>query len=218
MKSKKEFIKAEIDEIKKLIRIKVTSSTNEQKRIRDKIRKIGFYYSEFSSKKGYTLKDFEALLDDGSIKVKESQKSKRLDTKLESEGAEFLVLGQLLINKIAAYKTYTNMPGYDLVAVNPERNTSAKIQVKSRWKTNAPGFLIKSFECDFVVVVKLNRGSKDGKKEVFPPEFYIFPKDIIEAVPRTKDWNKVMFKDIPNMDSYKETWGIIKDFLIELDN
>jgi len=58
----------------------------------------------------------------------------RQDTKLESEGAEFLVLGQLLIHRIAAYKTYTNMPGYDLVATHPEKNTSAKIQVKSRWR------------------------------------------------------------------------------------
>ena len=53
----------------------------------------------------------------------------RQDTRLESEGAEFLVLGQFLIHKIAAYKTYTNMPGYDLVATNPDQNTSAKIQV-----------------------------------------------------------------------------------------
>ncbi len=44
----------------------------------------------------------------------------RQDTRLESEGAEFLVLGQFLINRIVAYKTYTNMPGYDLVATNPE--------------------------------------------------------------------------------------------------
>lgn len=40
----------------------------------------------------------------------------RLDTRLESEGAEFLVLGQLLIARIPTYKTYTNMPGWDLVA------------------------------------------------------------------------------------------------------
>ena len=67
----------------------------------------------------------------------------RQDTRLESEGAEFLVLGQLLINRIVAYKTYTNMPGYDLVATNPENNSSAKIQVKSRWATKAHGFPIK---------------------------------------------------------------------------
>ena len=51
----------------------------------------------------------------------------RLDTRLEAEGAEFLALGQLLLHKIASYKTYTNMPGYDLVATNPESNKSAII-------------------------------------------------------------------------------------------
>ena len=56
----------------------------------------------------------------------------RQDTKLESEGAEFLVLGQLLIRGINTYKTYTNMPGYDLVATRPAKNTSVRIQVKSR--------------------------------------------------------------------------------------
>ena len=88
----------------------------------------------------------------------------RLDTRLEAEGAEFLVLGQLLLHRVASYKTYTNMPGYDLVATNPELNKSAMIQVKSRWHTGATGFPIKNFDCDFVVVVLLNRGSKDGKK------------------------------------------------------
>ncbi len=42
------------------------------------------------------------------------------NTKLEAEGAEFLVLGNLLISGIATYKTYTNMPGYDLAAQSPE--------------------------------------------------------------------------------------------------
>lgn len=138
---------------------------------------------------------------------------KRLDTKLESEGAEFLVLGQLLIHKIASYKTYTNMPGYDLVAVNPELNSSAKIQVKSRWRTGASGFPINNFNCDFVVVVKLNRGSKDGKKKTLPPEFYVFPIDIIKSVPRTEKWNKVRFKDIPDVDFYEEKWNLVKEFL-----
>jgi len=139
--------------------------------------------------------------------------NKRLDTKLESEGAEFLVLGQLLIHKIAAYKTYTNMPGYDLVAVNPENNSSAKIQVKSRWRTGASGFPIKNFDCDFVVLVKLNRGSKDGKKKTLPPEFYVIPVDIIKSVPRTEKWNKVQFKDIPELESYQDKWKLIEEFL-----
>ena len=57
----------------------------------------------------------------------ENKKQKRKNTRLESEGAEFLVLGNLLLNGIPSYKTYTNMPGYDLVATSPENNTSVMI-------------------------------------------------------------------------------------------
>lgn len=40
----------------------------------------------------------------------------RQDTKLESQGAEFLVLGHLLIAGISACKAYVNFSGYDLTA------------------------------------------------------------------------------------------------------
>ncbi len=52
-------------------------------------------------------------------------------TKCEGEGAEFLVLGYLMINKIWTYKSYTNMPGYDLISINPETKKQSKIQVKT---------------------------------------------------------------------------------------
>ena len=45
------------------------------------------------------------------------KKFKRLNTKLEATGAEFLVLGQLLIRGMQAYKSYVNHPGYDLIEV-----------------------------------------------------------------------------------------------------
>lgn len=54
----------------------------------------------------------------------------RLDTKLESTGAEFLVLGNLLLQRIPTYKTYTNMPGYDLIATNPERKPAPSAPVR----------------------------------------------------------------------------------------
>jgi hypothetical protein len=139
----------------------------------------------------------------------------RQDTRWESEGAEFLTLGNLLLEKIPTYKTYTNMPGYDLVATNPELNTSAKIQVKSRWKTGANGFLIKNFDCDFVVIVKLNRGSQDGRIAPSAPEFYVIPARILAEVPRTENWNKITFSSIPDMESYKNKWSQISECLIE---
>ena len=54
------------------------------------------------------------------------------DTKLEAEGAEFLVLGMLLVEGVHAFKAYTNFAGYDLVALDPGTGRSARIQVKSR--------------------------------------------------------------------------------------
>ena len=148
----------------------------------------------------------------------------RLDTKLEAEGAEFLVLGQLLLQRISAYKTYTNMPGYDIVATNPETNRSARIQVKSRWRTGAPFFLIKTeknkskkdiLNCDFVVAVRLNRGKKGGGGHVGLPDYFILPKKIVLKLVRDPGttWSKMVFRDIENLDKYKDNWSLIAEFL-----
>ena len=137
----------------------------------------------------------------------------RLDTRLESEGAEFLVLGALLLERIPSYKTYTNMPGYDLVATNPERKRTARIQVKSRWTTHATAFPIKNFDCEFIVFARLNRGNKAGSAKVLAPEFFVFPAAIIEAAPRTEGWGKVAMRDIPSWRDYRDRWDLIRSFL-----
>jgi hypothetical protein len=137
----------------------------------------------------------------------------RQNTRIESEGAEFLVLGQLLIAGIPSYKAYTNTPGYDLVATNPAENTSARISVKSRWRTKAEGFIINNFDCDFVVIAKLNRGSKDGRAEVLAPEFFVLPANVARQLPRTPGWGKVSFRNIPDMERYRDGWGLIREFL-----
>lgn len=137
----------------------------------------------------------------------------RLDTKLESEGAEFLVLGHLLMNRIPAYKAYTNMPGYDLVATNPEKNTCARVQVKSRWETGSSGFPIKNYDSDFVVAAFLNRGSKNNKKKVMEPEFYVFPTSLIKSLPTSGTWNKFYIRYIPEAENYKNKWSLISTFL-----
>ncbi|MBI5867236.1 MAG: hypothetical protein HZB43_02930 [candidate division Zixibacteria bacterium] len=137
----------------------------------------------------------------------------RQNTRLEAEGAEFLVLGNLLAEGIPAFKSYTNIPGYDLIAVNPDRNLSARIQVKSRWRTKPDGFIIKGFECDFVVLVLLNRGSKDGSAKVLPPDYYVLPVDLIRALPRTEDWGKISSTNFPVLQRYRERWDLIGAFL-----
>jgi hypothetical protein len=143
---------------------------------------------------------------------------KRLDTKLESTGAEFLVLGNLLIEGISAYKAYQNFPCYDLVGVNPENNTSVKIQVKSRFRTDWDGFIIKNFDCDFVVFVTLNRGYKVPKKsgEVGrkAPEYYVFP---IKYVKKIRDlnnkWGKIQRNKMVGYEKFKDQWELINVFL-----
>ncbi|MBN2472047.1 MAG: hypothetical protein JXN59_15100 [Anaerolineae bacterium] len=145
----------------------------------------------------------------------------RLDTKLESSGAEFLVLGHLLIEGIQAFKTYTNFPGYDMVAVNSDADRTCRIQVKSRWATDFDGgFPIKNFDCDFVVFVALNRGYRYRRKQsaddkgVKPPEYYVFPVDVLQQAQQpNSSWGKVFLRHIPDVERYVDHWDSIKTFL-----
>jgi hypothetical protein len=146
----------------------------------------------------------------------------RQDTKLESEGAEFMVLGQLLIEGIHCFKAYTNFAGYDLVAVNPETRKSARIQVKSRWATDYDhSFPIKNFDCDFVVLVALNRGYRFGKAKSEspedgrkPPQFYCFPIEVVSSAQnKTDKWGKVHIRKISKLESYESAWHLVSQFL-----
>jgi hypothetical protein len=68
MKGKTQFTEEEIKTLKYLISEKVISSPLQQKRIRDKIRQIGFFYSDFSnSKHGYTCQDLDELIKSGQV-------------------------------------------------------------------------------------------------------------------------------------------------------
>ena len=137
----------------------------------------------------------------------------RKDTRLESEGAEFLVLGQLLIHGIPAYKAYTNMPGYDVIAVDPTKRTTARISVKSRWATGAGGFIIRKFDCDFVVVAKLNRGTNRKREKVLPPEFFVLPVAVVRKAASSKGWGRIEFGKIPEFKSYSDRWDLVCNFL-----
>lgn len=134
----------------------------------------------------------------------------RQNTQLEAAGAEFLVLGHLLIEGIPAFKSYTNMRGYDLIAANADENLSSRIQVKSRWKSKAEGFIINNLECDFVVLALLNRGSKDGKIAPSPPEYFVIPVEVIAELPRTDGWGKITFSKFPELQSYRNRWNLIR--------
>lgn len=138
----------------------------------------------------------------------------RHNTRLESEGAEFLVLGNLLIAVIPTFKAYTQTAGYDLISTNPEKNRSCRVQVKSRWRTNAGGFIIKRFDCDFVVVALLNRGARDDPRvEVRAPDFYVVPVAVVEGLKRGEGWGKISFSNFPNVGQHLNKWDLIRDHL-----
>jgi hypothetical protein len=142
----------------------------------------------------------------------------RLDTKLESEAAEFLVLGHLLLNRIPAFKAYVNFPGYDLIATNAD--SAARLQVKSRYRTDWDGFIINNFDCDFVIFVALNRGygtpKKNGDEGITPPEFYILPIAWVNSVRDPKNtWGKIRKKRLAGIEVYKDRWDLISSYLAE---
>ena len=58
MKSKESFTLAEADEIILLIKEKLKADTSKQKSIRNKIRNLGFYVSDYGLRGGYTVEDF----------------------------------------------------------------------------------------------------------------------------------------------------------------
>ena len=137
----------------------------------------------------------------------------RKDTRLESEGAEFLVLGSLLAEGIEAHKAYTRYPGWDVVALDPVSGRQCRIQVKSRWRTSARAFLIKNFECDFVTYVALNRGFQrvDGGRRA--PEIYVFPVEIVRAATSQSSWSQAYLSRIAEPAQYLDNWDLVRAFL-----
>ena len=137
----------------------------------------------------------------------------RSDTTLNSAAAEHLVLGHLLMAGISAYKAYGNQPGFDVIATNPAEGTAARIQVKSRFPTGAGGFPLKVADgFDFLVFVRLNRGNR---RHPLPgqPNFYVFPRDIIQAAHQPGAFSKVVLRNIANSDDYRDRWDLIASYL-----
>ena len=63
MKGRKEFTKNEANAICKLIEEKLKADSVKQKSIRQKIRTLGFYASDFGLRNGYTVDDFRRVVD-----------------------------------------------------------------------------------------------------------------------------------------------------------
>ena len=76
MKGKRDFTRNEIEEIVALIRQRCSAAPDKQKRIRDKMRSIGFYGKDDLGVSNMTEEKFYNLIDNGKITIKDSNTAK----------------------------------------------------------------------------------------------------------------------------------------------
>ena len=70
MKGRSTFTKLEASEIRRLLTEKQTADRDTQKRVRGRLRTLGFYISDFSDDiQGFTASDFNRLVDRGTISI-----------------------------------------------------------------------------------------------------------------------------------------------------
>ena len=63
MKGRCRFTRREADQIRILLNQKCKAPSEEQKAIRDDLRAMGFYISDFTNSKGFTSADFDLLIE-----------------------------------------------------------------------------------------------------------------------------------------------------------
>ncbi|MDG4949630.1 hypothetical protein NLM59_01725 [Weeksellaceae bacterium KMM 9724] len=86
MKGRSRFTQAEANEIESLINQKLLATAVKQKSIRAKIRRLGFYASDFGLGGGYSVSDFRRVVTiDGGQNLKEFRKVKSERIKLLSK-------------------------------------------------------------------------------------------------------------------------------------
>ncbi|MBT6602327.1 MAG: hypothetical protein HOB32_11845 [Nitrospina sp.] len=149
--------------------------------------------------------------------------TKKLNTKLFSSGAEFLVLSKLLLAGIETYKAYENQEGYDLLSINAKKNLSVKIQVKSKnFRGDSSFYLNKDdkTKSDFYVFAQTNALKRvKGETVVIPdsevsPNLYVVDLKTVEKNKRIdkKGTPYFLMSDIPK-DMFNENWDDIKKLL-----
>lgn len=100
MKGKREFSEEQAKQIRKLIKQKLLASTNEQKSIRNKIRDIKFFFSDFAEKKGYTVEDFDHLIRTGKIKITGGERSLKVElNELRKQPSENLNVNSTILDE-----------------------------------------------------------------------------------------------------------------------
>ncbi len=133
MKGKSIFTKKEADEIIALITQKLNASASEQKKIRDNIRKLGFYASDFGIGGGYTVADFKKvvkIVGENSPEHVQSPKPQKKPTEIKNKFTEPSsallnfdsdTLDELKQNGFKGFKTVSEIIKNDYTDIPKER-------------------------------------------------------------------------------------------------
>jgi hypothetical protein len=70
------FTKAEAAVLRRLIAEKVVADRSGQKRLRDQMRAMGFYITDYTSQRGFTVSDFDDLVSRGAIVITDGSPSR----------------------------------------------------------------------------------------------------------------------------------------------
>jgi|TARA_X000000368_G_C22906214_1_gene656383 hypothetical protein len=144
-----------------------------------------------------------------------------------SEGAEHLVMGNLMKRNILTYKAPPMNEGYDLICIHPDPSiiqgsegitSQVRVQVKSRYASDCDkGFPIKEEKLDtfdFLIAVFLNignyyKGDKNGDDGYGQTEFYTLSRDFIKNHHNpNSSWQKVRLKDVmDDIQQYRDEKG-----------
>lgn len=153
MKSRTEFSQEKITTIKTLISNLKNSNSEEQKKIRRKIRELGFYISDFkstSNNENYTVAEFNNLIKNGIIKVigKSTYDFNKVQTKSRKQADQNTISKHNLTANNAIKSSDIDSPRYDfntkpkeLVKANKNHNTDFKSGLEP-WVGGEPKVLI----------------------------------------------------------------------------
>ena len=111
---------------------------------------------------------------------------------LNTDGAELLTLGNLLLRGILAFKAYKNQEGWDIICLSDDRSSQKTIQVKYRSNyTN-----MSKITADFLVFV--------NRENNLDCDIYIIPQDADEC------WTQNgITSDKKILQKYKDNWDYI---------
>ena len=148
----------------------------------------------------------------------------RKDSKLTQEGAEKLIVSNLLIRDIECYQAYGNQKSYDLIAIAKNGKKTARIEVKSRHNQYAKKITGSNFKHktppfpDFYVSVFIK--SFKNKIQVSPNkieiDILVLPKNIVHSKKHTHIGEKGNYfypNRLDDINKYLNNYELITDFL-----